>query len=107
VLLAVGLMVALITGGVLNGLLIPAYVMFAIAIPFFSVYVHNRKQWWPLIPGGIMAVIGLSFLLAEGGFQFIAAIAVIGVGLWILLRAFRQRGAVAEDEPTLIEPEVD
>jgi len=97
VLLAVGLMVALITGGVLVDLLVPAYVMFAIAIPFFVVYVRNREQWWSLIPGGIMAVIGLSFLLAEGAFQYIAPAVVIVVGVGILARVFLQRDAVAED----------
>jgi len=104
VLLAVGVMVGLITGGVLNDLLVPAYVMFAIAIPFFVVYVRNRKQWWPLIPGGIMAVIGLAFLLAVGAFQYIAAAVVIVVGVGILVRGLMQRDPVAEDEPTQIEP---
>jgi hypothetical protein len=107
VLLAVGVMVGLITGGVLNDLLVPAYVMLAIAIPFFVVYALNRKAWWALIPGGIMAVIGLAFLLAEGAFQYIAAIAAIIVGVWLLVRTFVRREPVVEDELTPMGPEVD
>ena len=43
VLLAVGLMVGLIGLGILRDLLIPSYVMFAIAIPFFVVYARNPQ----------------------------------------------------------------
>ena len=87
-LLAVGVMVGLIGAGVLDDLLVPAYVMFAIAIPFFVVYARDRKQWWFLIPGGIMAVIGLSFLLAEAAIEYVAAAALILVGVWLLVRQF-------------------
>ena len=48
---AVGVMVPLITIGFLKGILIAAYVLFAIAIPFFVVYARNTKNWWALIPG--------------------------------------------------------
>ncbi|MCP5019870.1 MAG: hypothetical protein GY938_31985, partial [Ketobacter sp.] len=63
VLLAVGVMVFLIGRGVLNDLMIPAYIMFTIAIPFFIVFGRNSQHWWALIPGGIMTVIGLAFLI--------------------------------------------
>jgi hypothetical protein len=101
ILLAVGVMVALIGVGALNDLLIPAYVMFAIAIPFFVVYVRNRQQWWPLIPGGIMAVIGLSFLLAEAAAQYIGAVALVAVGIWIVVRQFvrKEPSGTGSDEP--------
>jgi hypothetical protein len=99
VLLAIGVMVGLIGLGVLDDLLIPAYVMFAIAIPFFAVYARNTKQWWALIPGGIMAVIGLSFLIAEAAVQYIGPAVLILVGAWVLMRQFMRR------EPT--GPEAD
>jgi hypothetical protein len=99
VLLAVGVMVGLIGLGVLDDLLVPAYVMFAIAIPFFAVYARNTKQWWALIPGGIMAVIGLSFLIAEAAAQYIGPAVLILVGAWVLVRQFMRR------EPT--GPEAD
>ncbi len=97
VLLAVGVMVGLLGLGVLTDLLVPAYVMFAIAIPFFVVYVRNPKQWWALIPGGIMAVIGLSFLIAEAAVQYVAPVALVIVGVWILVRQFARKEPVGPE----------
>jgi len=87
-LLVIGVMVGLIGAGVLDDLLVPAYIMFAIAIPFLVVYARDRNLWWSLIPGGIMAVIGLSFLLAEAAIEYVAAVALILVGVWLLVRQF-------------------
>ena len=97
VLLAVGVMVGLLGLGVLTDLLVPAYVMFAIAIPFFVVYVRNPKQWWALIPGGIMAVIGLSFLIAEAAVQYVAPVVLVLVGVWILVRQFTRKEPVGPE----------
>jgi hypothetical protein len=94
VLPVVGLMVALIGLGVLEGLLIPAYVLFAVSIPFFVVYARNRNRWWSLIPAGITAIIGLSFLIAASVAQYVGAIALVIMGCWILVRQFQGRGAV-------------
>jgi hypothetical protein len=90
VLLVVGIMVALLDLNVLTDLWVPAYVMFAIAIPFFVVYVWNPKEWWPLIPGGIMAVIGSAFLLSSGAARYLTAVVLIVVGIIILTRQFRR-----------------
>ena len=99
VLLSTGIMILLEELGVLSDFLVPAYVMFVIAIPFFVVYIRNPKQWWPLIPGGIMAAIGFSFLMVEA-FQYVFTALVILVGLWILIRSFTRKEAVG-DEPSL------
>ena len=99
VLLSIGVMVLLQELGILSDFLVPAYVMFVIAIPFFVVYIRNPKQWWPLIPGGIMAAIGLSFLMVEA-FQYVFPVLVILVGFLILIRSFTQKEAVG-DEPSL------
>ena len=91
VLLAVGVMVGLIGLGVLDDLLIPAYIMFMVAIPFLVVYLRNRDLWWLLVPGVILAIIGLAFLLAEGAVQYIAPAALLVVGAWMILRQFTRK----------------
>lgn len=98
VMLAVGLMVGLQGAGVLDDLLVAGYVMFAIALPFFVVYVRNRGNWWALIPAGIMTVIGLSFLIAEAAAQYVAPILVILLGVWILARQFIRKEPLPPDE---------
>jgi len=107
VLLAVGLMVVLIESGVLGELLIPAYVMFAVAIPFLVVFAVNPKEWWPLIPGGIMAVIGLAFLVAEAAVEYIAPAALVVVGIWILARQFTRKQPAAPDVQAVAGLEAD
>jgi hypothetical protein len=88
VLFAVGLMVVLLGMRVLTDMLVPAYVMFAITIPFFVVFASNSKNWWALIPGGIMAVIGFSFIIAESAVQYVTPVVLIVVGVWILVWQF-------------------
>ncbi len=88
VLVVIGIMVALIDAGVLGDLMIPAYIMFAIAIPFFVVYLSDTKEWWPLIPAGIMTIIGSAFILSAGAARYLGAVALIAVGILILLRQF-------------------
>jgi uncharacterized membrane protein HdeD (DUF308 family) len=65
--------------------------MFAVAIPFFVVYLRNPKHWWALIPGGITAVIGLSFLIAEAVAQYVLPVVLIIAGAVILLRHLGRR----------------
>ncbi len=96
ILFSIGIMLLLEELGILSDFLVPAYVMFVIAIPFFVVYIRNPKQWWPLIPGGIMAAIGLSFLMVEA-FQYVFPAAVILVGLWILIRSFTRKEALGDE----------
>jgi len=98
VLTAIGVMVPLIELRVLEDTLIATYVMLAIAIPFFVVYLVNTKHWWALIPGGILAVIGLGFLIAEASVEFIFAAALIVAGIIILVRQFTKK-----DEPVQLE----
>ncbi|MFC2036816.1 hypothetical protein ACFLYD_02435 [Chloroflexota bacterium] len=97
VLLVIGVMIGLLALGVLNDLLVAAYVLFAIAIPFFVVYARDRKLWWALIPGGVLAVVGLSLFVAESAFVYIGAALLFLAGIWILVRAFA-RGESAPDE---------
>ncbi len=85
VLLAIGIMVGLIGAEILTDLLIPSYVMFAIAIPFLVIFARNPKEWWPLVPGGILAVIGVSFLVAEAALEYILPVGLIIAGIWIVV----------------------
>ena len=85
-LLSIGIMVGVMESGILSDLLIPAYVMFTIAIPFLYVYLRNPKEWWPLIPGGIMGLIGLGFLLSERSTRLVAPILIILAGIVIITR---------------------
>jgi hypothetical protein len=91
ILLAVGFMVGLIGLGVLDDWLIPAYVMIAISIPFFTVYLRNNQHWWALIPGGITALIGLSFMIADPSVRYVAPVILILVGGWLVIRQFVKR----------------
>jgi hypothetical protein len=68
-----------------------AYVMFAIAAPFFYVYFRDRSKWWALIPGGIMAALGVGILLSDFAYVFPAALIVAGI--YLLVRQFGGRGA--------------
>jgi hypothetical protein len=96
---AIGLMVGLIGVRLLKDLLIPAYVMFAIALPFFVVYVRDNKQWWALIPAGIMAVIGLSFFIAESAVNYVGPIVLIAAGVWVLTRQLVRKESEETAEP--------
>ena len=72
-----------------RGGVIGSYVMFAIAFPFFVVYLLNRANWWALIPAGVLSVIGAGIMVAS--FQFILPIMLIGIGVAILVIQFGRR----------------
>lgn len=74
-------------GGTDEGKLVPAYVMLVIGIPFIIAFFATRK-WELLIPGGILAFIGLAFLgtsigLSEQVLTVIVPVAVIAVGVFM------------------------
>jgi hypothetical protein len=101
VLLAIGVFVPLEELGFLDDNLTVTYILFAIAIPFFVVFIRNSQNWWALIPGGILAVIGLSFLIAEASVEYIFAFVLIVAGILIVVRQFTK----GEEAPQLEEPE--
>jgi hypothetical protein len=106
VLLAVALMNWLMEADILSDLLVPGYVMFAIAIPFFVVYGRNTKLWWALIPAGILTIIGIVFFISEAAVQYIGAVLLVITGLWILVRVFTRKGG-PETEASTAVPDVE
>jgi hypothetical protein len=98
ILVAVSVMVPMIIKGFLDGILVAAYVLFAVAIPFFVVYFRNSKNWWALIPGIITAIVGFSFLIAENRLKYIAPIGLIIAGIWLTTRTFIQRSGKIESQ---------
>ncbi|MBC7263474.1 MAG: hypothetical protein H5T64_03845 [Chloroflexi bacterium] len=68
---------------VLGGVWVGAFVMWAIAAAFGWLFLQNRRQnWWALIPGGVMVVIGVLPLLAAAGWESLLPGALfIGIGL--------------------------
>ncbi len=103
---AIALMIAL-EDRVLRDELVASYVMFVIALAFLYVYLRNRRNWWALIPAGIMAVIGVGLLIAEGAGEYIIAFVLVVVGAWILVRGFRggrQAEPLAPPELEAAEP---
>jgi hypothetical protein len=67
VLLAIGLMTALIGWNVLEGAWIATYVLTADALPFLVVYLRRREHWWALIPTYVLLAVGLMVgLIGQG-----------------------------------------
>ena len=60
-------------------------------IALLATLVDGRRHWWPLIPGGIMAVIGLTVVSGGAALRVLDAvggawpIGLIAVGLYLLL----------------------
>ena len=68
------------------------------------VYARDQKQWWALIPAGILTAIGSSFLIASAATSMLVPAVLILAGIWLVASQFfgRKPEAQADDE---IEPE--
>lgn len=89
---AVAGMLALIVLGVLDDEAVAVYALFATALPFLIVGFRDRAKRWPfIIPGAILVVVGMVFLIAEAAFEYIGALALVLVGVWILVRALGRK----------------
>lgn len=85
-------MLLLVGFNLLNGILIAAYANMAVALPFFYVYFKNKKHWWALIPGGVTAVVALSFMIASSA-KFVGPATLIVAGILLLSRQFTKKGS--------------
>lgn len=66
-----------------------AILFFSISVAFWIVYIMNNKSWWAIIPGGVLAALGITVLISgftsfDGGGFFLMGIALTFVLLTIL-----------------------
>jgi hypothetical protein len=79
-------------GAVQPGVFLLAFSAGWALISLLSLATDEGFQWWPLIPGGIIGLVGLFLMMGEAGLQVLQLIglawpvALIGLGIYILLR---------------------
>lgn len=91
VLFAIGGMLLFLESDILKDDTVPAYVLLVVALPFLIVFARDSKKWWALIVGGITALVGLSFLIAADLAEYVLPAALILAGGWILVRQITRR----------------
>jgi hypothetical protein len=66
-------------------------------ITLLSPLTHSGLTWWPLIPGGILAVVGAALLSGEFGLRLLALtgqgwpVILIVIGLYLVIRQWMKR----------------
>jgi hypothetical protein len=90
VLTAIGVIILLESLGGIGDELFVALILFAVAFPFLVVYLHNRENWWALIPAGILALVGVVFLFTGTmGGELFAAVLMFAIALPFYFVFFR------------------
>lgn len=88
---AVGLLIFLIEINVLFASWVAIYVLLAIGVPFVFGWLRDRKQWGLLVPAYVMTAIALMLLLLDVldmGSTFVPAYVMFVIGLPFLIGAF-------------------
>jgi hypothetical protein len=87
---------ALIPGSILTGLTLLVFnsdnrlmtdqqaaslFLFSVAVPFLLIYVFDRRQWWALIPGGVVTVIAFMPTIAGSNLsgEFVGGMFFLGL----------------------------
>jgi len=76
-------------------------IVLGLGVGFLAIWVIGgimrvaQNHWWPLIPGGILAVVGGALLIGDQAVSLLDywGVVVIAVGLFVLWRAFAEGGA--------------
>ncbi len=95
----IGLGIALIEGPLAGlgepaqgGVFLLAFAAGWLLISLLSVFTASAFQWWPLIPAGVLALVGGLLLIGEAGLSALKVlgyawpVVLIGAGIWLLLR---------------------
>jgi hypothetical protein len=102
-LLVVAGAVGLAASGLVSDDLISAFVVLALALPFLAIFARDHEQWWVLLPGGLLAVLGLSLtswlswnalrsaLVAGGAVGYAVALGLLVTGAAALMRVVAGR----------------
>lgn len=75
-----------------------AYWTFAVAAPFWYVYLNDRAKWWALIPAGIMTAIAAGLLISA--MWAIIPVALILAGGYMLIQHFNKSDAAPRSNGT-------
>lgn len=89
--------------GVISDEAVAAVIIGGVSAGFLVIYLIDHKQWWALIPGGILAVVAFFMLLASTA-EYIWPLAIILLGIVLLRRALGGGRRRTRGEESLYEP---
>ena len=87
-----GTILPVIDGAHASGVFLLAFAAGWGLMALLSVFTNGGFRWWPLIPGGILAAVGLAMMAGPNGLLFLTyanflwPLVLIGLGILILLR---------------------
>ena len=93
---AIAVLILLATQISAGGVIVPVYVLLAIAAPFVVGWWLNRQNWGLLIPAYVMVAIVGVLLLGEGGSDLVAPYVMGAIGLPFMVAPDPRRDHVAD-----------